>query len=109
MLFAVATKNGRDIDRHFGHADRFAIFEVDGTEVRQIGERAVDRYCSADEDHPLRGHVLQDIADALEGCRAIVCARIGAAPREEMTRLGFEVYPASGEIRATLVELAKLF
>lgn len=109
MLFAVATENGRDIDRHFGHADRFAIFEVHGAEVRQVGERTVDRYCSADEDHPLRGDVLQAIAKALEGCRAIVCARIGTAPREEMTRLGFEVYPASGEIRATLVELAKLF
>jgi predicted Fe-Mo cluster-binding NifX family protein len=109
MLFAVASKDGRDINQHFGHAERFLIFEVSGTEVTLVNEKVIERYCSYDEEHPLRGHLLRAVAEALHGCAAIVCTRIGPAPREEMSRLGFEVYCASGEIRPTLVELARLF
>lgn len=109
MLFAVASKDGREINQHFGHAERFLIFEVRGADARQIDERKVERYCSLDEEHPLRGHVLRAIAGALDGCAAIVCSQIGPAPREEMSRLGLEVYCASGEIRPTLVELSRLF
>jgi predicted Fe-Mo cluster-binding NifX family protein len=108
MLFAVASKDGRDINQHFGHAERFLIFEVSGTDVELVGEKAIERYCSYDEEHPLRGRLLRAIAEALDGCAAIVCARIGPAPQEELSRLGFEVYCASGEIRPTLLELARL-
>lgn len=109
MLFAVASKDGREINQHFGHANRFLIFEVNGTDVRQTDVKPVERYCSYDEEHPLRGHLLRTIADALNGCAAIVCTQIGPAPREEMSRLGFDVYCTSGDIRPKLVELARLY
>ena len=109
MLFAVASKDGREINQHFGHAARFFIYRVDGTNVTLVEEKKVERYCSYDEDHPLRGHLLTAIAEALVGCSAIVCSKIGPAPQEEMSRLGFEVYCATGEIRPTLVALAKLY
>jgi len=109
MFIAVASRDGREINQHFGHAERFLIFAVSGTDVKQVDEKTVERYCSYDENHPLRRHVLQAIADALQGCRAIVCSQIGPAPREEMQRLGFEIFSAPGEIKQTLVELAKAF
>lgn len=109
MLFAVASKDGREINQHFGHANRFLIFEVSGTDVRQTDVKVVERYCSYDEEHPLRGNLLRSIADALHGCAAIVCTQIGPAPREEMSSLGFDVYCASGDIRPALVELARLY
>ena len=108
MRFAVATRDGKEIDQHFGHAERFLIFEVDGTGVRQVDEQKVERYCSYDQDHPLRGHILKAIAASLSGCRAIVCAQIGQAPQMEMERLGFETYVADGPIGQTLVELARI-
>jgi predicted Fe-Mo cluster-binding NifX family protein len=108
MLIAVATKDGRDIDQHFGHAERFLIYDVEGSEAKLVDEKKVERYCSFDEGHPLRGHILRGIADALAGCRAVVTARIGPAPQGEMERLGFDVYSATGEIKATLIELAKV-
>ncbi len=108
MLIAVASKDGREIDQHFGHAECFLIFEVDGTNVTRVDEKRVGRYCSYDEAHPLRGHLLRAIADELQGCRAIVCSQVGEAPRVEMSRLGLEVFQASGEIRPILVELARI-
>ena len=108
MLIAVASKDGVSIDQHFGHAERFLIYEVGGTDVLLVDEKNVERYCSFVPDHPLRGHILRDIATALDGCRVIVCAQIGEAPRMEMERLGFDCFVVQGPIAPTLVELSKL-
>lgn len=108
MLIAVATKDGKEINQHFGHAVRFLVYEVEGTAVRLVDEKKVERYCTYDEAHPLRRHVLRGIAEALQGCRAIACAQIGQAPQEELARGGLPVYALQGEIRSALTELAKV-
>jgi predicted Fe-Mo cluster-binding NifX family protein len=107
MLIAVASKDGREINQHFGHAERFLIFAVDGDSITLVDEKHVERYCSYDEAHPLRGHVLRAIVEALQGCRAIACSQVGQAPQEEMARLGIPVYAVEGEIVPVLAELAK--
>jgi predicted Fe-Mo cluster-binding NifX family protein len=108
MRIAVASKDGKEINQHFGHAERFLIFQVAGNDVTLEEEMLVERYCSYDPDHPLRKHLLDAIAEALKGCRAVVCSQIGEAPRVEMERLGVEVFATGGPIKETLVELAKV-
>ena len=108
MLIAVASRDGREINQHFGHADRFLIFEVDSGEAKLVDEKKVERYCTANADHAQRAPILQAIADALAGCRAVVCAQIGQGPQMEMERLGVDAFVADGPIKATLVEIAKV-
>ncbi len=108
MLIAVASKDGKEINQHFGHAERFLVYEVEGNEVRLVDEKKVERYCSYDADHPLRAHILGAIAKALAGCGALICAQIGQGPQMEMERLGIDAFIAEGPIKATLVELAKI-
>ena len=108
MLIAVATKDGREINQHFGHAERFLIYAVEDGDAKLVDEKQVDRYCSFDPEHPLRGHLLKAIAKALDGCRAVVSAQMGEHPRGELEQLGIEPFVASGPIKATLVELAKI-
>ena len=108
MLIAVASKDGKEINQHFGHAERFLIYEVEEAGTRLVGEKKVERYCTYDADHPMRAHVLKAIADALTGCRAIVCAQIGQAPQMEMEQFGIDTFVADGPIRPTILELAKL-
>lgn len=107
MLIAVASRDGKEINQHFGHAERFLVFEVDAGEARLVDERRVERYCTYDTSHPQRAHLLQAIADSLAGCRAVVCAQIGQGPQMEMERLGIDAFVADGPIKATLVEIAK--
>jgi predicted Fe-Mo cluster-binding NifX family protein len=107
MLIAVATKDGKLINQHFGHAERFLIFAVEDGVARLVDEKKVDKYCTYDPEHPLRRNVLVKIAAALEGCSAIVSAKIGEAPQAEMEQFGFSIFQTGGEIRPTLVELAK--
>ena len=108
MLIAVATKDGKSINQHFGHAERFLIFDVADGQARLVDEKKTDKYCTYDPEHPLRRDVLVRIAAALEGCSAIVSAKIGEAPQMEMERFGFSIFAAEGEIKPTLVELAKV-
>ncbi|NJD91404.1 MAG: dinitrogenase iron-molybdenum cofactor biosynthesis protein [Geobacter sp.] len=108
MLIAVATKDGKEINQHFGHAERFLIYDVSDAAVKLVDEKKVERYCTYDEAHPLRGHVLRGMATALEGCSAIACSQVGPAPQEEMARLGFPVYALQGEIKPALVDLSKV-
>jgi predicted Fe-Mo cluster-binding NifX family protein len=108
MLIAVASKDGHAINQHFGHAERFLIYRVESGEAKLVDEKKVERYCSYDADHPLRAHLLRAIAEALDGCRAVVCAQIGQGPQLEMERLGLDTFVADGPIRETLVELARI-
>ncbi|BBA71224.1 NifB/NifX family molybdenum-iron cluster-binding protein [Geobacter sulfurreducens] len=108
MLIAVTSRDGREINQHFGHAERFLIYEVDGGDARLVDERKIERYCTGESDHSQRGHILSAIAGALVGCRALVCAQIGPGPQMELERLGLEAFTADGPIKATLVELAKV-
>ncbi|MBI2354777.1 MAG: dinitrogenase iron-molybdenum cofactor biosynthesis protein [Deltaproteobacteria bacterium] len=108
MLIAVASKDGREINQHFGHAERFLIYHVADGDARLVDEKKVERYCSFDPEHPLRGHLLKEIAEALHGCRAVVTAQMGEHPQGELERLGIEPFVASGPIKTTLLELAKI-
>ena len=108
MLIAVASKDGKEIDQHFGHAERFLIFDVQDGKALLVDEKAVERYCSYDPEHPLRGHLLYNIGEALKGCRAVVTAQMGEHPKAELENLGIEPFIASGPIKVTLLELAKI-
>jgi predicted Fe-Mo cluster-binding NifX family protein len=108
MLIAVASKDGKEINQHFGHAERFLIYNVENGAADLVDERKVERYCSYDPEHPLRGHLLQGIAAALAGCRAVVTAQMGEHPKSELEKLGVEPFVTGGPIKFTLVELAKI-
>ena len=108
MQIAVASNDGIQINQHFGHVDRFLIYEVEEGRVSLLEERPVERYCRFDPEHPMRSHTLRDTADALKGCRAVVCSMIGEAPKLELERLGVEPFVAEGEITATLLDLSRV-
>jgi predicted Fe-Mo cluster-binding NifX family protein len=108
MLIAVASKDGKEINQHFGHAERFLIYEVNNGDAKLVDERKVERYCSFDPDNPLRGNLLRSIAEALAGCRAVVTAQMGDHPKGELEKLGVEPFTTNGPIKYTLVELAKI-
>lgn len=108
MLFAVASKDGKEINQHFGHVERFLIYRVEDGTVTLLEERPVERYCRFDPDHPLRSHTLKDTAEALKGCRAVVCSMIGEAPKMELERIGVEPFVVEGDITQALLDLARV-
>jgi nitrogen fixation protein NifB len=88
VLMAVASSGGGMINQHFGHTREFLIYEASATEVRFIGHRKVDRYCSGGDTCGDGSTTLQKIIRTLEGCEAVLCSKIGYEPWEQLEQAG---------------------
>lgn len=88
---AVATAGGGLVNQHFGHAREFLVYEVDRTGARLVGTRSVDRYCQGGEEDE---DALAATLRALEGCQAVLVARIGHCPRGQLAAAGVEAVVA---------------
>jgi len=98
MLIAVASKTGSEVDQHFGHAERFLIYDYQSGTPQQVKEVFVEKYCSYDPDHPFRHPQFDAIAKALHGCKAVVTEMIGELPKQELLKVGLTPIVASGPI-----------
>lgn len=87
VLVAVATKGGGRVNEHFGHVSEFQVFEVSASEALFVGHRRVDQYCQGgfgdDEQLP-------SVVRAINDCHAVLVAKIGACPRDELKAAGIE-------------------
>ncbi len=87
VLVAVATKGGGRVNEHFGHVTEFQVFEVSAAQALFVGHRRVDLYCQGgfgdDEQLP-------SVVKAINDCHAVLVAKIGACPRDELLAAGVE-------------------
>ncbi|WP_426415227.1 nitrogenase cofactor biosynthesis protein NifB [Aestuariirhabdus sp. LZHN29] len=89
-LLAVASKSGRVVDEHFGHARHFAIYRVDANGSSFVENREIELYCSGanecpEEENRLDGHIA-----ALSDCAGVLCSRIGIGPWRQLEQAGIE-------------------
>jgi nitrogen fixation protein NifB len=80
VLMAVATTGQGLINQHFGHAREFLIYEASSKDVRFIGQRKVDLYCSGSDTCGDAESALQRTIRSLEGCEAVLCSKVGYEP-----------------------------
>ncbi|MFZ3087574.1 MAG: nitrogenase cofactor biosynthesis protein NifB [Methylotenera sp.] len=87
VLVAVATTGGGKVNEHFGHATEFQIYEITAASTTFVGHRRVDLYCQGGfgEDEQL-----PSIVNAINDCHAVLVAKIGACPRDELKAAGIE-------------------
>lgn len=107
MLIAVASKSGTEVDQHFGHAERFLIYEVADGQPLLVREVPVEKFCSFDPDEPMRHSKFDLIAEAIDGCRAVVTAQIGEYPRQELEKHGIVAISQEGPIKELLPEVCQ--
>ena len=88
VLLAVATTGGGVINQHFGHAREFLIYEASGQDVRFIGVRKVDLYCTGGDACGDAENKLQQTIRTLSGCEAVLCSRIGYEPWGQLEAAG---------------------
>jgi len=87
VMVAVATEGHGKVNQHFGHATEFQIFELTAGSATFVGHRRVDLYCQGGfgEDEQL-----PSIVNAINDCHAVLVAKIGACPRDELKAAGIE-------------------
>ncbi|MBI5748531.1 MAG: dinitrogenase iron-molybdenum cofactor biosynthesis protein [Nitrospinae bacterium] len=92
MKIAVASSDGRIINQHFGHAERFLIFNVDGNQINFVEERKVEKYCSSDEDHLYDTNRLEKFYEVIKDCKFLLVCRIGTIPEKELEKRGIKTF-----------------
>ena len=99
MNIAVATKDGKSVDEHFGKATSFHIFEVkedvfDLVMISQIDEP----YSSGEAPHVFDQERFGRIADKLKLCSKLYVTKIGDAPAEAFRAVGIDPVTYTGKI-----------
>lgn len=87
VMVAVATKGGGRVNEHFGHVTEFQVFEVSAAKALFVGHRRVDQYCQGGEGDDAQ---LPSVVRAINDCHAVLVAKIGACPKDELTAAGVE-------------------
>ena len=103
--FAVASKTGTIVDLHFGHADKFYIYESDETTTRFVETRSVSKYCdgSGCDKEDKWASVIRAVAD----CDAVLALRIGPAPEKRLQENGIYVITTYERVETAVSQAAK--
>jgi len=92
LLVAVASAGGGLVNQHFGHAREFLVYEASAasgdTDVRFIGVRRVDQYCTGNDTCGDAETALARTIRALDGCEVVLCSRIGIEPWDQLDAAG---------------------
>ena len=96
---AVATDDDELDVQRFGHATRFAVYELAGGEARFIETRYCEPACGAPGRHEER---LGRAADVINDCNAVIVREIGPGAAAVVARRGLSVKVVSGTIAESL-------
>lgn len=94
---AAVSTDGRNVDEHFGKADRFLIYDLDDT-MTLVEERPTETLSVGDPDHPFDPDKFGRIAALLKDCSKVYVAQIGEMPAARLNALGIEPVVFRGAI-----------
>jgi predicted Fe-Mo cluster-binding NifX family protein len=114
LRIAAASKTGMITDQHFGHAERFYIYDCRGGAAEFTEERGVARFCRGEADcGPAaesvlgREESLENIIASLADCDGVIAMRIGEAPRRRLEERGIAVRMTYDYVRDAVDGFAK--
>lgn len=84
LRMAVASRDGLRVDQHFGQAEDFLVYDVEGDNAKLVETRKVAAHARGDEDP--RQTIMRMLAD----CKILLVAKIGPTPQEQLAAIGIE-------------------
>lgn len=100
MKIAIVSTDGKNVNDHFGKAERFLIYEAGAAGLTSIAEQKISCLSTGDQSHQFDAARFESVAQALEGCKRIYCTRIGDRPRQELEKQGIMTVIFEGPIAA---------
>jgi len=94
---AVASNDGQTIQPHFGKADRFLIYEVDGQNVRLTDIRKNNHSSIPDHHRHFSSYLAENIA-LVSDCGVVLAAQIGPAVQLQLTDRGVMPFQVTGTV-----------
>lgn len=88
LKIAVASKHGRLVDQHFGHASHFRIYQGSEQGISLVEVRQVERYCLGSAECISEENRREAVLEALQDCNAVLSMRIGNQAKERLLYKG---------------------
>lgn len=108
---AVCSEGGRIVNRHFGHAKEFYIFDLIQGKAHPVDIRQAEPYCNGRSDcapGPSKADLLDNIIRQLADCSLLFCSGVGEGPGAQLKERGIIPVTVKREpIAAVLTEYAK--
>jgi nitrogen fixation protein NifX len=98
MRIAVVTKDGINVDDHFGKADRFLIYEARDGRMERIGERETIPLSPGNKDHPFDPERFSKVVNSIADCKRVYATKVGDVPAEKLKAQGIEPVVYQGPI-----------
>jgi MoaA/NifB/PqqE/SkfB family radical SAM enzyme len=105
--FAVASKTGAIVDLHFGHAEKFFIYESDGAQTNFLETREVSKYCLGPECND-REDRWESVIRAVSDCEAVLALRIGPTPEKRLRENGIDVIMTYEHVETAVAKAAMI-
>lgn len=99
---AVASSDGIVVNRHFGHAREFYIYEIAGDDVKLLGIRKVEPVCQGGNHDDRR---LSETIDKIGDCKYLLVSRIGHGAAAAAEQRGVIPYEIPGMIEESIQQL----
>ncbi|WP_152803540.1 NifB/NifX family molybdenum-iron cluster-binding protein [Alkalibaculum sporogenes] len=106
FLVAVATKDDRIINQHFGHATRFGIYEYNNGSIQEIEKVEVSSFCNGPGECDDAEKKLRAILRAIDKCKFVMIMRIGNHPKSVLEEEGKIVIETYGLIEEEIEKVA---
>ncbi|WP_333593541.1 nitrogenase cofactor biosynthesis protein NifB [Anaerospora hongkongensis] len=90
IKIAVASKYGKLVDLHFGHATEFRIYQGENNTFKLLETRQVDKYCAGMQECDTEEERREVIVESLKDCAAVLTMRIGHSAKERLRRKGIQ-------------------
>lgn len=105
---AVTSKYRRLIDLHYGHAEEFHIYDVDGVNSTYIETRKVEKYCTGPECDNAR-YRKEKALQAIEDCDAVLTMRIGYDAQKRLEEKGFFIVESCESVEEGLLSVLRSY
>ena len=104
LKVAVASSDGKVVNRHFGHTKQFLIFELSEGAFNFLESRENVPTCHAGRHEPSD---LATTAEIIKDCAYVVASRIGSGAASLLLDRGIRAYIDADFIENTLQKLLK--
>jgi len=109
LKMLVTSSDRRVINQHFGHADKFYVYQYEDGAIRLLEVREVLKYCNGPGSCANEGEKITQLVKATDDCDVILTMRIGLEPQRILERQGKRVLTTYGFIGESIQKAAHYY
>jgi len=99
LKIAVASSDGIVVNRHFGRADKFYIYEKEDENIRFLEVRWGLAFCRNGEHEEIE---LKNAVELIDDCRVLLVLQIGSVPKDLLFHNNTVTYCVKGYVEDVL-------